>query len=711
MTEQKIPWYQRVRRWGQTNLTEDDPKSCDLEFWKEQWKRTAVQGVIINCGGIVAYYPSRFGLQYRAAMLEGRDYYGEFNKAAREAGLAVVARMDINRATREFFDAHPDWFCRHKDGSPIMSNGRYFSCVNSGYYKEYIPKVLQEIIERYHPEGFSDNSWKGLGRNEICYCENCRRRFREDCGGELPERVDWDDPVYRKWVRWSYGLRTENWDLFNETTKKYGGEDCLWLGMLNADVAGSCRGFADLKALCGRSRVIFSDHQSREVISGFEQNSMNGMLFKLCCASEDVEVPESMANYVRGHRAFRLAAAPAAETRTWIAEGMAGGITPWFHHVGGGQRDRRQFDTPVPMFQWHRENEEYLYGRENIANVALVWSQQNHDFYGRDNIDERCSYPLNGFSRALSAGRIPFLPIHAGDIGRYRDRIDVLILPDVAVLTDSQIQAVCDFLRTGGNLVLTGQTGALDEDGELRREKLLWDRLGLRLGEEFFGASGDQTANWEYYDMHNYLLLPKERHPVLAGFEKTDILAFGGGFYRVESSGPLEPLAGYIPAFPIYPPEFSWVREERPELGTIFAGTLDSGSRVVYFAADIDRCFGRELLPDHRELLLNAVRFAAGGKLPVEISGPGRLDCTIYRQGDRRILHLVNLTDCSINPGYCEGAATVGPIRVTLPVEAGGAAPAVQLRVSGAKPRTAVKGDKLEITIERIEAHEMVTVG
>ncbi len=588
-----------------------------------------------------------------------------------------------------------------------MSQGRYFSCVNSGYYKEYIPSVLQEIIERYHPDGFSDNSWKGLGRNTICYCDNCRRRFREDCSEELPEKVDWDDPVYRKWVRWSYGLRTENWDLFNETTKKYGGEDCLWLGMLNADVAGSCQGFADLKALCTRSKVIFSDHQSREVISGFEQNSLNGMLFKLASPTEDVEVPESMANYVRGHRAFRLAANPAAETRTWIAEGIAGGITPWFHHVSGGQRDKRQFDTPVPMFQWHKDNEKYLYGRENLANVAVVWSQQNHDFYGRDNIDERCSYPLSGFCRALSAGRIPFLPVHADDIGRYRDRIETLILPDIAVLTDSQTDEICSFLDRGGNLVLTGRTGSLDGDGAPLRKKRLLDKLGIRLKEEFFGASGDQTASWEYYDMHNYLLLPKDRHQILNGFEKTDILAFGGGFYEAESAGPLKPIAGYIPAFPIYPPEFSWIREERPDLGTIFAGTLDSGSRVVYFAADIDRCFGREHLPDHRELLLNAVRYAAGDSLPVDISGPGRLDCTIYRQGGRRILHLVNLTDCSITPGYCEGAAPVGPIKVSLPVDGGHRA---QLRVSGSRPEVTEKDGRLEILIERIEDHELLVV-
>jgi hypothetical protein len=32
-----------------------------------------VQGVIINAGGIVAYYPSKFPLQYRAAFLKDRD--------------------------------------------------------------------------------------------------------------------------------------------------------------------------------------------------------------------------------------------------------------------------------------------------------------------------------------------------------------------------------------------------------------------------------------------------------------------------------------------------------------------------------------------------------------------------------------------------------------------------------------------------------------
>src|SRR5438309_8521398 len=90
-------WYRRTCRWGQTNITEKDPVRYDIPWWRAFWKRTETQGVIINAGGIVAYYPSKFPLQHRAEFLEGRDLYGELAKAAHDDGLAVIARMDSNR--------------------------------------------------------------------------------------------------------------------------------------------------------------------------------------------------------------------------------------------------------------------------------------------------------------------------------------------------------------------------------------------------------------------------------------------------------------------------------------------------------------------------------------------------------------------------------------------------------------------------------------
>ena len=131
MAEQK--WYETTHRWCQTNLTEIDAEVCDIGFWKQYWRQNHIQGIIVNAGGIVAYYPSRFPLQYRSRYLKDRDLLREFTDAAREMGLRVVARMDINRATKEFVDARPDWFARDhiaRDapaGAVLLDPWNYFS--------------------------------------------------------------------------------------------------------------------------------------------------------------------------------------------------------------------------------------------------------------------------------------------------------------------------------------------------------------------------------------------------------------------------------------------------------------------------------------------------------------------------------------------------------------------------------------------------------
>jgi hypothetical protein len=703
-SEADLPWYKTTYRWAQTNFTEDDPVKADLEFWRQQWRRTKTQGVIVNCGGIVAYYPSKFDLQYRAKSLGNQDFFKRVSDMAREEGIVVVARMDINRATKEFYEAHPDWFCRRKNGEPILSNDRYFSCVNSDYYKVFIPQVLEEIIEKYHPVGFTDNSWKGLERNTICYCDDCKAKFKAERGMNLPEAVSWDDPIYREWVRWGYECRLANWDLFNEVARKAGGDDCLWFGMVHADPASGT--FADLKAILSRSQMVFCDHQGRES-SGFEQNSVNGTLLRLA-SDEQVLAPESMANYVRGNRTFRLASNPKEETQLWMLSGMAGGISPWFHHIGGSQNDSRQFETPVPVFQWHADNEQYLYNRTDLANVGVIWSQSNADFYGRNEVREKVSLPWKGFCQALSRYRIPFLPINAQDIGRYASRIETLILPDIAVMSDKEIDAVCDFVSKGGNIIVTGNTATLDEDGQPSGNDRLWQLLGLSRTGKVKGAIGPTSSSWEVSTAHNYFRLPKERHEILAGFENADMLPFGGAIQMVNSSGNLKPVFSYIPPFPIYPPEFSWIREEEPDTYPLLAGTLPGGGRAVYFAGDVDRCYGRALLPDHGRLLANAVRWASNGTLPLSLEGPGHIDCKLYRQDDRLIVHLTNLTGTN-RTGYVDEFIPVGPFTLTLDAQGlkpGNAFMAVQEKKAPMK----IRGGKLTVSIDRITDFEMMII-
>ena len=73
-------------------------------------------------------------------------------------------------------------------------------CINGPYYREHIPAILREVASTYHPEGFTDNSWSGLPRANICFCDNCRTKFRKDRGLDLPQRADWSARDYRAWI-------------------------------------------------------------------------------------------------------------------------------------------------------------------------------------------------------------------------------------------------------------------------------------------------------------------------------------------------------------------------------------------------------------------------------------------------------------------------------------------------------------------------------
>lgn len=703
-----FPWYKSTFRWGQTNLTEIDPLRLGMDFWRDYWKKTSVQGVIINAGGIVAYYPSSNKLQYRAAFLGDRDILGEFSGAARNAGLIFLARMDSNRATKDFYDVHSDWFSLDVSGMPYTSGDRYIACINSPYYKEYIPELLEEIIRKYRPDGFADNSWTGLYRDRICYCGHCRKKFKKDSGYELPLKIDWNDPVYKIWVKWSYSCRTENWDLFNEVTRNTGGEDCLWIGMINANPVSSHCSFCDLKEVGKRSHIVLCDHQSRDDQNGFEQNSLNGYLLHGLAGWEKI-IPESMANYVRGERTFRLASNPPEETRIWMLEGFAGGLSPWYHHIGAAHEDRRQFANVIPVMQWHEKNQDFLYERLPLANAGLVWNQDNIEFYGRENANERVALPWHGFVRAMTRARIPFIPVHADHIERDAEKLDVLILPDISAMSDSQCLAIKNFIKQGKSLIFTGTTATMNEWGEIRNEFPLKDLTGITPTGAIEGVLGKQSASWEHFQAHNYLRIDMAGHGIFNGIEDTGILPFGGCVRRVESNGMLKAVATYIPEFPIYPPEFSWMRQEKTDLPVILAGTHDFGGRIVYFAGDIDRCYGRTHLPDLGSLLSNAILWALDGNIPMKVEGPGYLDCKIYKQGRRFILHLVNLSGCNMTPGYVEEVLPVGPLKITVKLDDFIPATA-RYKVSGVNHPVCIEANNAVLNIDKLHKHEMIVL-
>ena len=720
------PWYRRAYRWGQTNITEQDPARYDIDWWRGYWKRTAVQAVIINAGGIVAYYPSRFPLHYRAQFLNNRDLLGELTTAAHSDGLWVMARMDSNRAANEFFREHPSWFARDRQGEPVRAADKYIACIHSPYYEEYLPGILREIGESAHPDGFTDNSWAGLGRDTICYCEWCRRKFEVTRGTPLPDKPDWDDPAYRAWILWNYARRLEIWDLNNRVTREVGGKDCIWSGMCSGSVTTQARSFRDLREIARRASILMLDHQRRDNDTGFQQNGDTGKRVHELMGWDRL-APESMALYLNGPGYYRVASKPPAEARHWMLAGLAGGIQPWWHHIGAYHEDRRMYHTAVPVMQWAKENESLLHNRQPVASVGLVWSQRNTDFFGRDDAAYRVDAPYTGFMHALVRARIPYLPVHADDIRAAATRFSVLILPNLGALSDSQCNAIRRFAEQGGSIIATGVTSLYDEWGTPRSGFALADLFAAQVPTAP-GPLPPREPIRPTPSLHTYLRLHPElraqvdgprapgepaiqavRHPVLSGFDETDLIPFGATLTPLQVDARATVPLTYVPPFPTYPPETAWMREpvtSIPGLGLSSHGK----AHVAYMPAQLDARYYYEHLPDHANLLTNLVRWAAGESIPLHVDGPGLLDCHLYTQGSAWIIHLLNLTSAATWRAPLEELIPVGPLRVKVRLPPGVRLSQVEARVQRWTRPLSTANQTVTFEVRSLLDHEMLVL-
>ncbi|MGA2430695.1 MAG: hypothetical protein ABSH13_19515 [Candidatus Acidiferrum sp.] len=92
------PWQQRIRRVGQSNMTEHDPAVMNVEEWASYWHSARADIVFVSVTGILAFYPSKVRFHRHGKFLNGRDFFGECVAAAKKRGMRVVARMspDLN---------------------------------------------------------------------------------------------------------------------------------------------------------------------------------------------------------------------------------------------------------------------------------------------------------------------------------------------------------------------------------------------------------------------------------------------------------------------------------------------------------------------------------------------------------------------------------------------------------------------------------------
>jgi hypothetical protein len=294
-------------------------------------------------------------------------------------------------------------------------------------------------------------------------------------------------------------------------------------------------------------------------------------------------------------------------------------------------------------------------------------------------------------------------------------------------MSKAQVTSIRNFVNRGGSIIATGETSLYNEWGVIQDDYALGDIFGAHINKNEQAPKEEQRLAGEAY--HTYLRLVPEirngvdgprngtepaitgkRHAILKGFEETDIIPYGGLLRPLQTDAGTEVLMTFIPQFPVYPPETAWMREPKTNIPGLILSTKPQGGRVAFIPADLDRQFDRFNLPDHGNLLANLIRWAAKDSIPVTLEGAGLVDCNLYQQPGRLVLHLVNLTSAGTWRAPLDELITIGPLRVKVKLPAGISGRNLNLLVSGQKLPVVTKDGWSQFEIKSVLDHEVVVI-
>ena len=614
-TAGKPAWWQRPYRMVQTNLRQPDALYDQKKLARET-REFGADVLLYNIGGIYAFYPTKLPLHAVNPMMEG-DALGRAIEAAHAEGLALVGRFDMSKATRIAYEAHPDWFVHNSKGEALEYNGTYQACVNGNWYQGYALDIISESLSRYDVDGvffnmFGYTNFTYSGHYfGICSCDNCRRRFRDMYGRELPQKEEFSDPAYADYLefkdRTSLELRAKVYDHIKQVNPKVA-------------MTGH-RGKSDLIRL-EVQRAVERPQPEWPYQAG--DQARWGRAY-----GQGKTVSSTSTNFI--DFAWRFASETGAYHLLRFAQQLANGATLDLYLLGVlDQEDKKAFRQVSELFHWHQANEPHYAGLKSGARIALYHSAKTGIYRKRTDTAALGEAPFRGAYRALVEARLPF-DFVSDELVESKDgkailaQYDAIVLANATCLSDAEAAALDAWVKAGGVLLATGETGFYDQRGVLRHQPAL---ASLPLAGK---PHARQHLRGAYFRIGmGELPLPD-----------TKLQMLDGRYFVGTPKAGAETLLTLLPPQRFGPPELCFPEVES-DLPGVIIGKHGKG-KAIYLPWSPDWQYFRDSLPDIRTLITDLITRNIA-PAPAVVEGRGSLELTVQQQPatGRTLVHVIN---------------------------------------------------------------------
>ena len=574
------------------------------------------------------------------------DYLAQVVEECHARDIKLVAYFNCHWMSDDSLPPGGEWRTRYADGEVYRTGDVYGGkgtcpCVNSPYFLEQSKGVLKEIVGKYNVDGvFYDGPGIATG---TCYCDTCRKLFREKTGAEIPTESNWGDPIWNAYIAFRYESMTRYFKETYDAIKSV------------RDVSVYKNGFS-LSTSWFSAINIEHDTQTPDIIGGehfvFYSEPLRTPIFGGGAAAKHYRAVASgrnpCATYLcYSHKCWDYWTLPTADIKQLIAEVAANGCYPFvtiddYTSVS----DPQNFEGIRDMFGFI-EKHEPIFKIPPKQNVALFWSQTTADFYAQGTLagaggthhfevksNREYESEVRGFYDLLTQAHIPFDIITEeglarGDLKNY----DCLVAPNTGCMTEEQADMLRTYVREGGLLISNHEASLYRPDGTVREDFLLKDLLGVSTGGVSSQADVDKLITRSKWD---YEAPAVPDHVIFSDVKKkfipNPILSI-----RVQAEPGVEVLATFMDKLPFRYIAFQGTGiTDDPSIVTREYGK----GRCYYFAGTLGEQFYGYNVRDARNMVNSVIRSHI--TVPVDVINEPAIDISLAQDENTAVLHMIN---------------------------------------------------------------------
>jgi hypothetical protein len=636
----------------------------DREILRAALERAAPDVLQVTAKSQSGYvpYPTYLGNQHPAAIGdEAVDLLAGYREITTALGIRLVLGYS-GLVDRRAAGARSEWLRVSYGYNPYPSRAL---CPNSGYVDELLLPQLEELNDRYQPDGF----WLDAGAWTVapCYCPVCASDFQLLHERSAP--IDRDDELWPDWLR----FHRESFERHLQRVARFlEDRNSLLEYADNAAYATHQPAVAPygLKRLTWDLSPAFALPQAGLEARWFDRQ---GLPFDLLSWARCSPRPQPATGRPALPAYPKSAAHLSQEAATVLAGGGAWGVAVTAY--ADGSLPESDIALAGAALEFARGRAEWTAGTESAAYVAVLHGDLTHHRAGNGLFDPGpCLDRIRGAHLMLAELHHPHDVVGWPALSHSLERYQVVVLPEQIALPPDADAALTEWVRGGGILIASGRVSP----------RIIEDVPTFAL-EEALGVRWTGHQEPEAWVQHRGL-------PLRVAAPTCRVVC--------AEAEPVRPLlvSGHE------------ARQQAREHPAVTRRTFGEG-QAVYLAPDLFAAYQRCRFPGLRDLVGDLL--AEGlGQLPLSTDAPTWVEAVLRVRPGALLVHLVNQgpgKSQAQNSAFVEALPRTGPVRLGLAL---GAAPtAVRLQPGGVEPEWGHAGEVLHVTVPEVGAMTTIEVG